>query len=82
MLDVLAYGALGLAKQLRELLLVESDGLIFQAHVELRAAVLALVDEELVHAHLGAFRSSTSVTDIRGAERRSYSYRPRILDAI
>ena len=43
MLDVLADGALGLGEQLCELLLVEPDVPVFEANVELRAAVLALV---------------------------------------
>ena len=45
--DVLADRSLGLAEQLCELFLIEPDGLIFEAHVELRAAILALVDEDL-----------------------------------
>ena len=48
MLDVLADGALGLAKQLGQLLLAQPKGFRLQHHVDAGGAVFALVDQELL----------------------------------
>jgi hypothetical protein len=51
MFDVFADRALGLAEQICELFLVKPDGLVFEAHVQLRAAVFALADQDRVHGY-------------------------------
>ena len=48
MLDVLADGALGLAEQFGQLLLVQPKGFRLQHYVDAGRAVFALVDQELL----------------------------------